>query len=111
MRQMMRADEKITAGDRHVLSQLPLDREVRLVRVRVFKSLADMQRKRQHWSKARERLIVEALATSLILSGGRGARCAVHSRNSAHEITDDDGALENLRRIQQCRRRRSTLRG
>ena len=44
-----------------------LDREVSLVRVGVFKVLLHVQREGKYWTKARERLIVESLATKLIL--------------------------------------------
>ena len=70
----MRPDEQVAAGDRHVLCQLTLDREVRLVGVRVFEILADVQRERQDWSKARERLIVKALTAKLISRSRGGAR-------------------------------------
>src|SRR5437899_11210490 len=74
MRQVMRPDEQVAAGDRHVLRQLTLDRKVRLVGVRVFEILADVQRERQDWSKARERLIVKALTAKLISRRRGGGR-------------------------------------
>src|SRR2546421_1474136 len=107
----MSADEQVAAGDRHVLRQLTLDREVRLVGVRVFEVLADVQREWQYWSKAGELLIVEALAAKLILRSGGGARgkyprwaervsrgCSTHS------------SLEYLSGIEQRRWRRPALR-
>ena len=74
MRQVVRADEQIAAGDGHVFRQLTLDRKVRLIRVRVFEILADVQGERQDWSKAGEGLIVKALAAKLILRSGGGTR-------------------------------------
>src|ERR1043165_2297965 len=74
MRQVMRADKNIAARDRHVFGQLTLDREVTLIRVCVLKVLLHVQRERKHWTKARERLIVETLATELILRAHGDAR-------------------------------------
>ena len=76
MRQVMRADEQVATGDRHVLRQLALDRKVRLIGVRIFEILADVQSERQYWSKARELLIVEALTAKLILRASSGTRCS-----------------------------------
>ena len=56
------------------LRQLTLDREVTLVSIGVFKVLLHVQRERQHWSKARERLIVESLPAELILRSRSNTR-------------------------------------
>ena len=50
-RQMMRADIDVAGRKRHVLGQLALDREVSLIRVGVFKVLADRKRERQQRPK------------------------------------------------------------
>src|SRR6185437_454326 len=74
VRQVMSADVDVAARDRHVLGQLTLDREVALVRVCVLEIFLHVQRERQHWTKTRERLIVEALSAELILRASRDAR-------------------------------------
>src|SRR6185295_7954864 len=101
MRQMMRADKKVAAGNCHVLCQLTFDRKVSLVRIRVFEILFDVQRERQDRTKPREGLIVKALPAKLVLRGCGGARRIktrgtkrICSRRSA------DRSLEHLRCIE-----------
>src|SRR5258705_7393288 len=73
MRQVVSPDKQIARRDRHVLRQLTFDREIRLISISVFKVLADMQGERKHRPKAWKRLVVEPLATKLILGGGSSA--------------------------------------
>src|SRR5581483_6823023 len=73
VRQVMRADENVTSRNRHVFRQLPLDREICLVGVRVFKVFADGQGEREEWTEAHECLIVEAYSTRKILGRRRYA--------------------------------------
>src|SRR5689334_11006903 len=74
MRQVTRGNMNVAAGERHVRRQLSLDGEVALKRVGVFEVFLHVQRERKHWTKARERLIVESLTAELILSAGRHTR-------------------------------------
>src|SRR5215510_2965869 len=112
MRQVMRANKNIAARDRHVFGQLPLDREVTLIRVGVLKVLLHVQREGKYWTKARERLIVQALATELILRANRDARshnpCRTDRRHWSTRRTNS--SLKYLHRIQQRRLRRAARR-
>src|SRR5438045_7360594 len=98
---MMSADEDVTARNRHVLRQFAFHREVALVSVGVFKVLLHVQRERQHRTKAGECLIVESLATKLILRAGGNTRR--HNARWAERISARrraDGSLKHLRGVQ-----------
>ena len=70
-----------------------------------------MQCERKHWTKPWERLIVEALASELILRCRRRARRVESSRTERVRARHGaDSSLKHLRRIQQCRGRRTALR-
>src|SRR6185369_8109834 len=103
MWQMMRADEYVTTRHRHVFRDLTLDREIALVRVRVFEVLLHMQRERKHWTKTRERLIVESLATELILRarGDTGRHDAGGANRCYWSTRRTDSSLKHLHGVEQ----------
>ena len=96
--QMMRPDKDITAGERHVLGQLALDREVALVCVGVLEVLLNRQREWKYWTKARECLVVKSLPSKLILgtSCNSGSDQALRTYGSYGPTRNTDRALENL---------------
>src|SRR5690242_281060 len=101
MRQMVRADEDVTARQRHVLRDLTFYREVALVRVRVLEVLLHVQRERQHWSKTRERLIVEALTAELILRASGNTRSDyARSADWIAASRRTNGSLKNLHGVE-----------
>src|SRR5262245_7155015 len=112
MRQVMSADKNVAARDRHVFGQLTLDSEVALIRVGILKVLLHVQREGKHWAKARERLIVETLATKLILRARRDARSHNTGRTDRRHWSTrrTNRALKHLDRIQQRRLRRAARR-
>ena len=63
----MGTDEYVGRGDRHVLADLVFDAKVRLRCRSVLKVLGHRQHERQHRPKSRERLIVKALTSELVL--------------------------------------------
>ena len=89
----VRADKQVPRRHSHVLCQLPLEGQVPLVGVGVLEILAHVQRERQDWTKAWKCLVVEALASRLILRTARHARGAIDSRYRAGEVTGNHGAL------------------
>src|SRR5678815_2700791 len=99
---MMRADEYVTTRHRHVFRDLALDREVALVRVGVFEVLLHVQRERKYWTKTRERLIVESLATELILRArGHTRRHYAGGANRCYWSTRrTDSSLKNLHSVE-----------
>src|SRR5260370_13223683 len=110
MGQVVSSDKQISGRDRHVFGQLTLDRKVRLVGISVFEGFADVQREGQHRSKTRKCLIVETLASELILRGRRGARRTVDAGDGAWEIADDHSSLKYLGGVEQRDRRWTALR-
>src|SRR5258706_7566261 len=104
MRQVVSPDKQIARRDRHVLRQLTFDSEIRLISVSVFKVLADVKRERQHRAKTRERLIVEPLATKLILGGGRGSwRTKARWTQRIYGRRRTDRSLKDLGRVEDNR--------
>ena len=102
---MMRTDEQVPRGNRHVLRQLSLNRKVRLICIRVFKVFVHRQREGQNWSKAWERLIIKALAPELILRAcGRTRRQDTGWADRISACCRADGSLKNLGGVQQSGR-------
>src|SRR6266545_4132722 len=99
MRQVVRAYKDVTRRESHVLRELTLNREVTLVGIGVFEFLIWEKRERQNRAKAREGLVIEALASKLILRTRGGAGSAIDTGVSPWKITDDYSALEDLRGI------------
>ena len=109
MRQVTRTDVDVTSRKRHVARQLALDCEVALVRVSVFKVFLHVQCERQHWSKSRERLIVEPLPAKLVLRARCNARCDNARRTDQRDWSTRRTyrPLEHLHRIEQSSLRRA----
>src|SRR5215207_5441578 len=103
MRQVTRVNVDVASGERHVFGQLTLDSEVALKRVRVLEVLLHVQRERKHGTKARERLIVEALAAKLILRPRGNTRRHNSSRTDRRDWSTrrTNCSLKDLDRVEQ----------
>src|SRR5262249_7411575 len=108
---MVGAHEKVAARNCHVPSQLSFDGKVRLIRVRVFKILLDVQRERKHRSESGERLVVEPLPSKLVLRGRGGTwRRKAGRTQRIYARRGTYCSLKDLSRVKQSGGRRTSLR-